>query len=180
MKKLTQLIALLVLSIHSHAQLLEPGTLNSTGGNFVFRGTPTIPNFSLVWSVGESTLIETFSVNGGLYFLTQGVLQPFVPVDLQTVPIKGWNKEEVKIYPNPVSTLLQFDLFSNDTGRVVLRVLDLLGNTHGVREFQYNTLPVNQKIDFSKYASGPYYLMLSLYNQGQLKKHGVFKILKLR
>lgn len=129
--RFVKLLAYLLLAINAQAQLLEPGTLNSTGGNFVFRGTPTIPNFSLVWSVGESTLIETFSVNGGLYFLTQGVLQPFVPLDLQTVPIQGWNKEEVKYYPNPVSTLLQFDLFSNDTGRVVLRVIDLLGNTHG-------------------------------------------------
>jgi Secretion system C-terminal sorting domain len=179
MRIITQ-ITLLILSFTAKAQLLEPGTLNSTGGNFVFRGTPTTPNFSLVWSVGESTLIKTFSVNGGMYFLTQGVLQPFVPLDLQTIPVQGWNKEEVKYYPNPVSTLLQFDLFSNDTGRVVLRVIDLLGNTHGVREFQYNTLPVNQKIDFSKYASGPYYLMLSLYSKGHLKKHGVFKILKLR
>ncbi len=178
--KFVKLLAYLLLAINANAQLLEPGTLNSTGGNFVFRGAPTIPNFSLVWSVGESTMIETFSVNGGMYFLTQGVLQPFVPLDLQTIPVQGWNKEEVKYYPNPVSTQLQFDLFSNDTGRVVLRVLDLLGNTHGVREFQYNTLPVNQKIDFSKYASGPYYLMLSLYSKGQLKKHGVFKILKLR
>ncbi|MBP7346606.1 MAG: hypothetical protein RL135_2570 [Bacteroidota bacterium] len=178
--KFVKLTALLMLAFNVQAQLLEPSTLNSTGGNYVFRGAPTIPNFSLVWSVGESTLIETFSVNGGMYLLTQGVLQPFVPVDLQTVPILGWNKEEVKYYPNPVSTQLQFDLFSNDTGRVVLRILDLLGNTHGVREFEYKTLPVNQKIDFSKYASGPYYLMLSLYSKGQLKKHGVFKILKLR
>lgn len=178
--RIVKLLACSLLAFNAHAQLLEPSTLNATGGNFVFRGTPSIPNFSLIWSVGESTLIETFSVNGGMYFLTQGVLQPFVPLDLQTVPIQGWNKEEVKYYPNPVSTLLQFDLFSNDTGRVVLRVIDLLGNTHGVREFQYSTSPVNQKIDFSKYSSGPYFLMLSLYSKGQLKKHGVFKILKLR
>lgn len=178
--KLFKLAVILLLTVSANSQIVEPFILNSTGGNYVYRGAPTIPNFSLIWSVGESTMIETFSVNGGMYLLTQGVLQPFIPEDLQTVPIKGWNKEEVKYYPNPVSTQLQFDLYSRDTGRVVLRILDLLGNTHGVREFQYNTLPVNQKIDFSKYASGPYYLMLSLYSNGQLKKHGVFKLLKLR
>lgn len=174
------LTAFLCFTLLVNGQIIAPSTLNSKGGNYVFRGSPTIPNLSLVWSVGESTMIETFSVNGGMYFLTQGILQPFIPEDLQTVPIQGWNKEEVKYYPNPVSTLLQFDLFSRDTGRVVLRILDLLGNTHGVREFQYNTLPVHQTIDFNKYASGPYYLMLSLYSKGQLKKHGVFKLLKLR
>ncbi len=174
------LSAFLFLTLWVNGQIIAPATLNSTGGNYVFRGSPTTPNFSLIWSVGESTMIETFSVNGGIYLLTQGVLQPFIPEDLQTVPIQGWNKEEVKYYPNPVSTLLQFDLFSRDTGRVVLRILDLLGNIHGVREFQYNTLPVHQTIDFSKYASGPYYLMLTLYSKGQLKKHGVFKLLKLR
>ncbi len=178
--KSIKLTVLLLITVSVNSQIVEPFTLNSTGGNYVYRGAPTIPNFSLIWSVGESTMIETFSVNGGMYLLTQGVLQPFIPEDLQTVPIQGWNREEVKYYPNPVSTLLQFDLFSRDTGRVVLRILDLLGNTHGVREFQYNTLPVHQTIDFSKYASGPYYLMLSLYSKGQLKKHGVFKILKLR
>ena len=61
--KFVKLTALLMLAFNVHAQLLEPSTLNSTGGNYVFRGAPTIPNFSLVWSVGESTLIETFSFN---------------------------------------------------------------------------------------------------------------------
>ena len=76
--KCFKLAVLLLLTVSVKGQIVEPFTLNSTGGNYVFRGAPTIPNFSLIWSVGESTMIETFSVNGGMYLLTQGVLQPFI------------------------------------------------------------------------------------------------------
>jgi hypothetical protein len=142
------------------------------------RGTNTQKNFSLVWSVGEATPIETFTTTNGRLVLTQGFLQPFTDKDLQTKGVLGWTKEEVKIYPIPVSTQLQFDLFSNDTGKVIIQLFDVAGRVLAQREFFYNTLPVNQKIDFSKYASGPYFLKLSLYNNGSLKKNGVFKILK--
>ena len=164
----------------SNAQTILPFILNSTGGNYVNLGNPVLPNFSFVWSVGEATLIETFTTSNRLNILTQGVLQPFTDKDLQSIPIQGFTKEEIKVYPIPVNTLLQFDLFSNDTGRVVIQLFDLLGHTLGLRDFQYNTLPVNQKIDFSKYASGTYFLKVSLYNNGSLKKNSVFKILKLR
>jgi hypothetical protein len=125
-------------------------------------------------------MIETFTTPNGATMLTQGVLQPFTDKDLQTIPIQAFTKEEIKVYPIPVNTLLQFDLFSNDTGKVVIQLYDLLGQTLGLREFQYNTLPINQKIDFSKYASGTYFLKVSLYSKGSLKKNSVFKILKLR
>ncbi|MBL7759898.1 MAG: T9SS type A sorting domain-containing protein [Sediminibacterium sp.] len=171
---------LLLNSLNGFTQTVEPFILNASGGNYVNRGSYNLANFSFVWSVGEATLIETFTTTDNSVILTNGVLQPITDKDLQTVPIQGWTKEEIKLYPVPVNTLLQFDLFSNDTGRVEIQLYDLLGRTLGLREFQYNTLPVNQKIDFSKYASGPYFLRVSLYSNGFLKKSGVFKILKLR
>jgi len=174
------LLVAMALQLKLNSQIVLPYILNSTGGNYVNRGNPVLPNFSFIWSVGEVTMIETFTTNNRLNILTQGVLQPFTDKDLQTIPIQGFTKEEIKVYPIPVNTLLQFDLFSNDTGRVVIQLYDILGHTLGVREFQYNTLPVNQKIDFSKYASGTYLLRVSLYNNGSLKKNSVFKILKLR
>jgi len=174
------LLVAMALQLKLNSQIVLPYILNSTGGNYVNRGNPVLPNFSFIWSVGEVTMIETFTTNNRLNILTQGVLQPFTDKDLQTIPIQGFTKEEIKVYPIPVNTLLQFDLFSNDTGRVVIQLHDILGHTLGVREFQYNTLPVNQKIDFSKYASGTYLLRVSLYNNGSLKKNSVFKILKLR
>jgi len=174
------LLVAMALQLKLNSQIVLPYILNSTGGNYVNRGNPVLPNFSFIWSVGEVTMIETFTTNNRLSILTQGLLQPFTDKDLQTIPIQGFAKEEIKVYPIPVNTLLQFDLFSNDTGRVVIQLYDILGHTLGVREFQYNTLPVNQKIDFSKYASGTYLLRVSLYNNGSLKKNSVFKILKLR
>lgn len=174
------LLVAMALQLKLNSQIVLPYILNSTGGNYVNRGNPVLPNFSFIWSVGEVTMIETFTTNNRLNILTQGLLQPFTDKDIQTIPIQGFTKEEIKVYPIPVNTLLQFDLFSNDTGRVVIQLYDILGHTLGVREFQYNTLPVNQKIDFSKYASGTYLLRVSLYNNGSLKKNSVFKILKLR
>jgi len=174
------LLVAMALQLKLNSQIVLPYILNSTGGNYVNRGNPVLPNFSFIWSVGEVTMIETFTTNNRLSILTQGLLQPFTDKDLQTIPIQGFTKEEIKVYPIPVNTLLQFDLFSNDTGRLVIQLYDILGHTLGVREFQYNTLPVNQKIDFSKYASGTYLLRVSLYNNGSLKKNSVFKILKLR
>ncbi len=161
-------------------QSIAPFIINSNGGKFVNRGSFLLNNFSFVWSVGESSMIETFTTSNGSVILTHGVLQPFTEMDLQSIPIIGWTKDEVKLYPVPVNNLLQFDLYSKDTGNVVIQLFDILGNTLGLRDFQYNTLPVNQKIDFSKYASGTYLLKLSLYNKGALKKNSVFKIIKIR
>ncbi|MBH2004391.1 MAG: T9SS type A sorting domain-containing protein [Sphingobacteriia bacterium] len=171
---------LLLNGLNGFTQTVEPFILNASGGNYVNRGSYNLANFSFVWSVGEATLIETYTTTDNSVILTNGVLQPITDKDLQTIPIQGWTREEIKLYPVPVNTLLQFDLYSNDTGRVEIQLYDLLGRTLGLREFQYNTLPVNQKIDFSKYASGPYFLRVSLYSKGFLKKSGVFKILKLR
>jgi hypothetical protein len=174
------LLLAIIMQVKSNAQIVLPFVVNSTGGNYVNRGTPVLPNFSFVWSFGEVTMIETFTTPNGATMLTQGVLQPFTDKDLQTIPIQAFTKEEIKVYPIPVNTLLQFDLFSNDTGKVVIQLYDLLGQTLGLREFQYNTLPINQKIDFSKYASGTYFLKVSLYSKGSLNKNSFFKILKLR
>jgi len=174
------LFVAMILQSKLNSQIVLPFILNSSGGNYVNRGNPVLPNFSFVWSVGEATMIETFTTANSLNILTQGILQPITDKDLQTIPIQGFTKEEIKLYPIPVNTLLQFDLFSNDTGRVVIQLYDILGHTLGVRDFLYNTLPLNQKIDFSKYASGTYLLRVSLYNNGSLKKNSVFKILKLR
>lgn len=167
-------------SIALHGQTIEPFTLNVTGGNYVNRGAVKLDNFSFIWSVGESALIETFTTTNGSVILTQGVLQPFVDKDLQSIPIMGFTKEEVKVYPIPVNTLLQFDLYSRDTGNVVIQLYDLLGRTLGLRNFQYNTLPMNQQINFAKYASGTYFLRISLYSNGFLKKNSVYKIIKIR
>ncbi len=174
------LIVAMALHLKLNSQIVLPNILNSGGGNYVNRGNPILPNFSFIWSIGEVTIIETFITNNRQTILTNGVLQPFTDKDLQTIPIQGFTNEEIKVYPIPVNTLLQFDLFSNDTGKVVIQLFDLLGHTLGLRDFQYNSLPVNQKIDFSKYASGTYFLRVSLYNNGSLKKNSVFKILKLR
>lgn len=162
------------------AQLLQPSTLNATGGNYVQRGSTTIKNFSFMWSVGESTLIETFTTPNGSLIITQGVLQPVTAFDLQTAAIRGWTKEELKVYPVPVADFLQVDLFINDTGKVLIQVFDLQGRVLATREFLYNTLPVNNKINFIPYANGTYLLKLSLFNNGALKKTSVFKIIKLR
>lgn len=174
------LIISMTFQLKINGQIVLPHIINISGGNYVNRGSAVLPNFSFIWSVGESALIETFTTSNGSIILTQGVLQPFTDKDLISIPIIGFTKEEIKVYPNPVNTLLQFDLFSNDTGRVVIQLFDLQGQMLGLRDFQYNTVPVNQKIDFSKYASGTYFLKVSLYNNGALKKNSVFKILKLR
>lgn len=179
-KKVTILILSISFFFTANAQLIEPFTVNSGGGNYVNRGNFALENFSFIWSVGESTLIETFTTSNGAITLTQGVLQHFIEKDLQTIPIMGWSKEEVKVYPVPVSTLLHFDLFSNDTGKIVVQLFDILGRALNVSEFNYNTLPINRQIDFSKYPSGTYLLRLSLYSKGALKKNGIFKILKIR
>ena len=101
MKKLL-LLSIIIVSIPVSGQLVLPFIINASGGNYLIRGSNTSKNFSLVWSVGESALIETFKTADGSIIITQGVLQPVTEFDLQTVPVPGFTKEELKVYPNPV------------------------------------------------------------------------------
>lgn len=162
------------------SQTVSPFIINVTGGNYVNRGSFTQENFSLVWSVGEAAIIETFTTTNGAVILTQGVLQHFTEFDLQTSPILKWTKEEVKMYPIPVNNTLQIDVFSRDTGIVNMQLYDVLGRTLKISQFLYNTLPIHELFDFSAYPSGNYLLKLSLFSKGALKKNMVFKIIKIR
>jgi len=173
------LFTIIITSIPVSGQSIQPFIINATGGSYLIRGSNSTKNFSLVWSVGESALIETFTATNGS-IITQGVLQPVTEFDLQTAMIVGWTKEELKVYPVPVSDILQFDMFSRDTGKVSLQLYDIVGRLLSTREFMYNTLPINQQINFLPYAAGTYLLKISLYTNGILKKNTVFKILKLR
>ena len=179
MKKLL-LLSIIIVSIPVSGQLVLPFIINASGGNYLIRGSNTSKNFSLVWSVGESALIETFKTADGSIIITQGVLQPVTEFDLQTVPVPGFTKEELKVYHIPVSDVLLFDMFSRDSGNVLLQLFDISGRLLSTREFMYNTVPLNQQINFLPYAAGTYLLKISLYKSGILKKNTVFKILKLR
>lgn len=162
------------------SQSVSPFIINVTGGNYVNRGSFTQNNFSLVWSVGEAAITETFTTTNGAVILTQGVLQHFTEFDLQTSPVLHWTKEEVKMYPIPVNNTLQIDVFSRDTGIVNMQLYDVLGRTLKISQFLYNTLPIHELFDFSTYPSGNYLLKLSLFSKGALKKNTVFKIIKIR
>jgi hypothetical protein len=101
MRHIISLVALVLLSLAGHAQImLEPSVLAS-GGNYA-----ETESMSISWTLGE---LATTTLTGGDMILTQGFQQPS---DFGT----GINTEElnwgITAYPNPVATTLyvKFDI----------------------------------------------------------------------
>src|SRR5437016_6012346 len=89
---------LLVLAgaIHIRAQSIAPGTLNAAGGGGTVAGN------KFDWSVGEMTMVSTFTGSGVI--VTQGVLQPYHYVP--TAVSDPHFADELQVFPNPATSAI--------------------------------------------------------------------------
>jgi len=157
MKKL--LTSLAVLSIYGlSAQSASPDVISSSGSDF------TNANMQMSWTMGESIIT---TITDGNNILTQGFHQSH----LSSVSILDLNPTIVfEAFPNPVVHQLTIENSDEAIGHI-MRIND--GNG---REVWSSTVTKNtETIDFSSYAPGTYFLLLS--NEGRDIK--TFKILKI-
>lgn len=184
----TFLIGILFFSLQSKSQApispANPAILNMGGGSATITSS-----FTLDWSIGESTIIETYYgenlySNGSVglkWNLTSGVLQPFDKNHIIFNPLTPyWTMEEVRVYPIPTPDVVFIEFRSTTTGKISIQLLSIDGKLLGLKEFHQVNGYSTQSWDLTNRASGSYYFKILLSSEeGKILKQGTFKIEKL-
>jgi len=121
---------------------------------------------SISWTLGE-TVIPTFT-NCDLV-LTHGFQQQLI---ITTVEENLEVLVNIKVFPNPVSDVVNVQFESPVEGEAVLTIIDSKGNL--VKSEMIETTTIEKQINLQDIPAGIYYLRL---NQGKLIN--VYKVVKL-
>lgn len=160
-------------SLCSSAQSITPATLNTTGGTNFFTF------YRVEWSFGEAMAIETMSASN--ITVTNGILQPGTHNPATNNNTGVWDRDEIRVLPNPTQNMLEIDFFSKQSGKVTMNLFDNSGRFMGRKQFDYFGTGRIEKWDLGHYASGLYFLNIQLAPTGNsVAKKGSFKIEKIK
>jgi hypothetical protein len=121
MKKLLTSVALILAFGWTEAQSLAPTVIASTGAYSV-NG-----NYSLSYTVGEMTMVQTFTSSNGANILTQGFQQPNDSLITGLLNITPDEYGSFVIYPNPAVDQFWFGFQLPESGRITLTLYDAIG-----------------------------------------------------
>lgn len=188
MKKIVLLAFLCsVLQLKSQSQLpaTTPATLNMGGGTAVVTNA-----FTVDWSIGESTVIETFygenafanSIIGVKWNVTSGILQPYDSTHIvYNFLVPTFTSQEIHFYPVPTPGIIYIDFRSVTTGKISIQLFNRDGKLLGVKEFFHNNGSSTQRWDLTNHFSGAYFFRIYLSNaQGAILKQGTFTVEKIK
>jgi hypothetical protein len=162
-------------SLGSFAQSISPATLNATGGTYIFS------YYRVEWSFGESMAISTMTDASSNVFVTNGILQPNTHNPATVNNTGTWDRDEIRILPNPTQDVIEIDFFSKQKGKVIMNLFDESGRYVGTKEFDYFGNGSIQKWNLSQYPSGMYLLNIQLQPTGtSVAKKGSFKVIKIK
>lgn len=182
------LLALILFSFSttSTAQIAAPtpATLNMGGGSAAIT-----PDFIVDWSIGESTIIETYYgenaasnlIVSNRWSVTSGILQPFDATHIIYNPfIPQFTNQEIRFYPVPTPGIVYIDFRSQISGKVSIQLFSRDGKLLGIKEFTAVDGISIQKWDLTNKAAGLYYFHILLSDaNGTILKQGTFNIEKL-
>lgn len=127
----------------------------SAGGYF---SDPTLG--SLSWTLGE-TVVETFNNNSVNIILTQGFQQPDEKKEVGVRSIAP-NSVFANVYPNPTIGNIRIDLKYDNTSRIRIELVDMLGRVLHSSEIDVIKAQMNNyQLDVSPLAAGMYMFRLS-------------------
>lgn len=162
-------------SLGSFAQSISPAILNTTGGTYIFN------YYSVEWSFGESMAISTMTDANSNIFVTNGILQPNTNNPATVNNNTAWDRDEIRILPNPTQNVIEIDFFSKQKGKVIMNLFDESGRYVSTRQFDYFGNGSIQKWDLSQFPSGMYLLNIQLQPTGtSVAKKGSFKVIKIK
>ena len=162
------------LSPKAYSQSVTPAILNATGGTNFF----TFYRFE--WSFGEAMAIETMGPTSNI-IVTNGVLQPGTHNPATINNTSEWDRDEIRILPNPTQNKLEIDFFSKQQGKVTLNLIDESGRFLAQRQFDYLGTGRIEIWDLGRYPSSAYFLNISLAPSGtSVAKKGTYKVIKIR
>lgn len=151
----------------ARAQSIGPSTLNATGGSGSIAGN------SFEWSVGEMTMISTFS--SASLVVTQGLLQP--QTGPTGVPNSPFITNHLAVFPNPADGVLYLQPRFEGPVKLGYTLFDMAGRLVMSRETFLKTGNEQQVLVLSHLAAGQYMLSVLLEEKGQTHRAG-YKIQK--
>jgi hypothetical protein len=150
MKKYYALVASLLCFMSINAQSLSPSVIASTGGFSSNAGN------SISYTVGEMTMVQTFSASGTI--LTQGFQQPN---DFSTglLAVNSNASGDLVIYPNPAVDQAWYAFEFTTVGNVSFVVTNVLGQkVIDLGHEGYDGGKVSRLAPLSTLAGGTYFL----------------------
>ena len=174
MKKLYFVLAIAVSSLGLSAQSLSPQVIASTGG-YTYNSTN---GTSLSYTVGEMTMVQTFSANGNI--LTQGFQQPTNDTITGLIDITQDDFGSFVVYPNPAvdNTWLGFQM--PEPGRVTIALYDMLGQTvSDVYAGNYENGKITGQANVSTLSAAMYFMTLTFVSAQNGKTHVTTKKLQV-
>lgn len=149
------------------AQSLTPTVIASTGGY------STSANGSLSYTVGEMTMVQTFSA--GNTILTQGFQQP----NDFTVGLLDVTKDEFGsfvVYPNPAVDNMFYGFVFPEAGKVEVAVYNNAGQRMAdVYNANYVDGKTVETLNVSNYAAGLYFMSVNFVSDKDGKTYNVSK-----
>jgi len=170
MKKVILLIPfILVAAVTVHAQSIGPATLNATGGY------TTIGTNEFEWSVGEMTLVTTFSTSG--IVVTQGVLQPRdIPTGIPHTALLT----NLIVFPNPATSVVNLQYTSAGQGKLTYRLMDMAGQLIRSAAVDVKQGTTSEQINIAPLACATYLLEIAVNMEGNPTEMTTYKIDKLK
>lgn len=146
-----------VAALQGHAQSIGPSTLNASGGSASVAGN------LYEWSVGEMTMISTFSSSG--LVVTQGLLQPSATGGTG-VGNSPQITQHLDVFPNPADYILYLNPRFRGPVTLQYSLLDMTGRTVLSQKAFLPTGTEKQSLLLSHLAAGQYMLSVVLDDQG--------------
>lgn len=164
------LLIALFMATGVQAQSVGPSTINATGGSTI------IGSDDFEWSVGEMTLVSTFTTPG--IIVTQGILQP---VDGPLgVPETAELSNALSVFPNPAADCVNVQYRSAGEDILSCRLLDALGKEVSCRKITVANGQAAGQIDIRSFAAASYMLEVTIIPKKGTPKLAAYKIQKLK
>ena len=140
--------------------------------------TSTAGNFSLAWSIGESSAITTME-NSNL-ILTNGLLQQYSKINSDYNLVGSFLLSDITIYPNPVISILNINILYPDSGYYHLALFDIIGQKLKEVKLDNGGMIISEEWNLGGLPAGSYILNIRLISRtGRLMKKRAYKIFKL-
>jgi len=166
-------LVLFTVSTGTNAQSITPIVLNISGTTHMQNG------YSMTFSVGESASIKDYiSPNG--FKLSSGFIQGLQPIvtGIEEV-LEQFGKDEITVMPNPVNNYTFLHSNISNGGQIQYQIFEI-GSNLIYRSPSFSTYGnYSNKIDFTNYPTGQYYIQVFFKPFFGRVKTGIFKIIKL-
>jgi hypothetical protein len=174
MKNRITTIVVFFISLSCYSQSITPSVINVSGGS------SQNGYYQFEWSVGEMSLINEMASRPDLLVVTNGFLQPYILNPGTNNTNNQFGADEIKVFPNPASSYVEINLFTQQQGKLKIEFYDAIGQkVYSIEPYVYG-IDLIQKIPVNHLSAGTYLLRIELNAApNYVSKKGVYKITKI-